>query len=156
MTSLVQIEHHRRRVGDLRRWVTGLSAARMRLALTLLFLAVVVTSCGPHEPRVEATPSLAGTWVTDFIAPDGAHVGITNVIGTDGRCLCHTTQTLSNLVVTNEMGGTVEITNGYFIGTITNGSQRFPSRLLLVRLTDRELVLKYEGTDHEEIWTRQK
>jgi hypothetical protein len=128
----------------------------MRFALTLLFLAAVVTSCGRHEPGVEATPSLAGTWVTDFIAPDGAHVEIMNVIGIDGRCLYHTTQTLSNQVSTNEMGGTVEITNGYFLATITNGSQRFPSRLVLVRLTDRELVLKHEGTDYEEFWTRRK
>ena len=99
--------------------------------------------------------------MTRFIAPDGADTVIEKVIGTDGHCISHITETLSNQVMRSVVGGIVEITNGYYLETTTYGPQTFApfprtSRFLFVRMSGQELVFKCEGQDDEMIWRRQK
>ena len=130
----------------------------MRTILASLFLALAVAGCGRPEAKVDR--SLAGTWVLDWGAPDGAQVETKQTIGTDGHWTCHDTFTLSNQVTTSESQGTVEIRDGFLILTVTNRSDRsgaplpWTSRSLIVRTNDHELVLKDGETEF--IYRRQK
>ena len=94
---------------------------------------------------------VVGTWIDDWVAPDGAQAETKETIGPDGRWTSHSTYTLSNEVTTTENQGVVEIKDGCLILTVTNRS--YPSgaplpwthRYVIVRANDHELVLRDEG-----------
>ncbi len=135
-----------------------ITTARLRTILEPLFLALVVASCGRPEAKVDR--SLAGTWVLEWVAPDGAQVETKETVGTDGHWTCRNVFTLSNQVTTDEAQGRVEIKDGFFILTVTNSSPPggaplpWTVRSLIVRTNEHELVLK--SGDTEFIYRRQK
>jgi hypothetical protein len=123
----------------------------VRISLESLIFALVLAGCGRPEAKVDR--SLAGNWVLEWVAPDGAQVETKDTFGTDGHWTCHNTFTLSNQVTTDEAQGTVEIKDGFLIRTVTNSSDRsgaplpWTSRSLIVRTNDHELVLKQDDTE---------
>jgi hypothetical protein len=126
----------------------------MKVAVQLLALALVLAGCQPHEPKGDANRGLVGTWVFQFIAPDGAYTEITKVIGVGGHCISYVTATLSNQVSKMEAQSRVEVKDGYYVETGTNGSQVLTNRFPIVRLDDRELVLR--NGDQEDVFRRQR
>jgi hypothetical protein len=128
----------------------------MRVAVQVLVLALVSASCQRHELKGEASRDLAGTWVLQFIAPDGAYTEIKKVIGVDGHCTSYMTETLSNKVSRSEAQSRVEVKDGYYIETATNGVQTFADRFVVVRMNHQELVTRSEWQETPWVFRRQR
>jgi hypothetical protein len=117
----------------------------VKLFLAFLFLALVVASCRRPDSKAEAMSGVAGTWINDWVAPDGAQVQTRATIERGGRWIEHSTftftNTVSNMVTTTEYEdqGVVEIKNGCFSLTMTNGlgSHRYS----IVLTNDDQFVL---------------
>jgi hypothetical protein len=132
----------------------------MKIAFKLLFLTLILTSCGRPQPKTATTRNLAGTWVGEFDGPDCPHTESKIVVGTDGHCISHATITRSNRVWTYDVEGTLEIKDGFLIETMTKTTQagvRVPrtSRSQIVRMNDHELVVKCQWQENESILKRQ-
>jgi len=93
-------------------------------SLALPFLTLFVASCGRPETKVRAMSGLVGTWMNDWVAPDGGQAETKETIAPDGRWTGHCTYTYSNAVATTEDQSVAEIRNGCLILTMTNGSDR--------------------------------
>ena len=126
----------------------------MRTILASSLLALVMVGCGRPGARVDR--SFAGTWVLDWWDPEGAQVETKDTIDIDGHWTSRSTFTLSNNVRTTESRGAVEVKEGFMIRTMSSGPSGVPytNRSLIVRVNERELVLK--ELDTEFIYRRQK
>jgi hypothetical protein len=128
----------------------------MRVAVQVLVLALVLAGCQRHELKGDANRGLAGTWVVQFLAPAGADMEIKKVIGPDGHCVSYMTETLSNQVSRSEAQSRVEVKDGYYVETATNGTQVFTDRFVVVRMNDQELVTRSEGKEIPWVFRRQR
>jgi len=137
----------------------------VKLAILFLVLLPMLVACNRHgEPSqargdAELGRKMIGTWSSDTF---GAHSkGMTTVVP-NGHYVCEIKIFGSNGVRQVELNGTLQVTNGTLVDTITGDSQTNAapvprtSQAQIMRLDENELVLRYEGMDRDVVLRRQK
>jgi hypothetical protein len=123
----------------------------MRFMSLLITMAVCLTACGHHQPSLsslsdaEVQKKLTGTW-----REQGEHAVCTFVVASNGDFVTQGVFNEAHGVRKLTMKGTWIVKNGILIQTYTKSSQTnahlpISDPLAIVRLDDRELVLRYDG-----------
>ena len=125
----------------------------MRHASTIM-LIMLLTACEQREPSpvmsdADIQQKLAGTWIKEMNLNDGVQVRSVTVFRPDGSYTGKGTIVGSNETQWASEAGTFLVRGGVLILTLTKHSStnaRLPvvTRDRIVRLTDRELVMKSE------------
>lgn len=134
----------------------------MKLTITVLVLALLAAGCGSRdEPKhafgdVGIRKEMVGTWCFEVgrskgrmtIGPDGHYIGRIEVTG-------------SNAVRSVEMEGTQEVKGDTLIDTVTKDTQTNApvprtSRGRIIRVTEDEMVLRWEGMDSDSVLRKER
>ena len=127
---------------------------------------MVMTSCKQDAAERDAKlqGKLTGTWVLEY-TPLASNFESTIFIDSNRNYAVHGQRlTLSNKIYTFEIGGKYTVVNGWLIDTVTNHSMwtnkahsPYVVSNQIVRLTDQELILKFdEVTNQVEVIFRKK
>lgn len=132
----------------------------MRFVLLLSVVNLALVSCSRRNGDPQA--AIAGTWLLARDIPGGSHFQSTTIIARDGHYVSQISIVHSNHPSRNaaEFQGTFEIKDGLLIDTINKDSQtnsRVPrtSRARIIRMNDREIVVKYEEQDTESVFRKE-
>jgi hypothetical protein len=120
----------------------------MKIYLLIFALGLALVGCDPQA--VDTHPKLAGTWLEDRTLASGGHFKCILQVGPSGAITNLITITGPASEQSLRWEGTWEIKDGVLIETITKDSQPNAPvprvfRPRIVRMTARELVLKYEN-----------
>jgi len=118
----------------------------MRLMLAFIALSLVLTSCGRSDAKSQN--QLTGTWIADF--PNG--VRSTCIVHADGSYFAQIAGFTNGRVVSLE--GKLQLKHGVLLDTCTkhsdtNATVPFVAHGYIIRMNDREIVAKWEGSPYE-------
>jgi hypothetical protein len=122
---------------------------------------LALASCSQQDAGPQA--AIAGTWLFAKDMPDGGQMQSTTRVAANGHYVSHLQTLSSNRIsrmVTFE--GIFEVKDGCLIDTITKDSQTNAApvprtdRARIIRMDDREMVVRYQGKDEEVVFRKQK
>jgi hypothetical protein len=123
-------------------------------------LSLALAGCSRRNADPPAV--IDGTWSFARNMPGGGQFQSTTAVARDGHYVCQISIVSSNHSSKEgvEFQGTFEVKDGFLIDTINKDSQtngRVPrtSRARIIRMNDREMVVKYEESDTEAVFRRQ-
>ena len=137
----------------------GVASAPMKIAMTCLMVIQLLAACSRRdEPKpasqVAGRNKMAGNWLWTnaymkgafTVESNGNYVGVLKRVG-------------SNHLRNIEMQGVMEIKDGVMIETVTkdtqtNGAVPRTSRAQIIRMDEREMVLRWEGLESDVILRR--
>jgi len=121
----------------------------VRLLLPFILVALLLAACNRQGNGTVQRIS-PGTWVVEGAYPNGGNFKSTLVVAPDGDYRCQIiARGSSNEVRTFELEGTFRIQDGVLLDTTTKNSStnaQVPntSRARILRMDDREIVVRYE------------
>lgn len=128
------------------------------MRVVFLLLALTATLAGCKRP---ASSLSAGTWKCDLDDPRGGHFRSTVILDSQGRYVCNGSVPTSSGVRAFTVEGTMKIDGGFIVDTMTkhsNTNAQLPhtSRAKIIRLSEGEIVAKWEGTEAESTMRKAK
>jgi hypothetical protein len=112
----------------------------------------------PHDAEVRKT--MAGVWSVHLDSPNGGFFESVTSVKPNGHYLAQITIRRSNGTVNIDFEGDFEVKNNVLIDRITRDTQTnaeaLPrtSRAQIIRVTESEIAVRYEGTDNETVFRR--
>jgi hypothetical protein len=139
----------------------------VKSAIAFAALSLSLAACNRTDKSTaipidaEIRQKLPGTWSVDFIRSNGNRFESTIVVSSNGNYICEIADTRSNDVRFIDIEGTLQVKDGFLIDIITKHSMvtnghPWTNREQIVRMNDRELVVKVEGTSFESIYRKLK
>jgi hypothetical protein len=118
--------------------------------------AVLLLSDCSRRGEVEDRKKLTGTWLVEGSYPKGGDFKSTITIDSDGHYVCQVLATSpdDSVTRTGNLAGTFEIKHGVLTDTMTkysntNLAQPIISQFWIIRMDDRELVVKWKPGEGE-------